>query len=93
MSSPTFQQSLQFEHRGRKRAEIEDFFSRNLGKFFSSYWLHVRFGQGVRSRISEINNDPAATITIRNECFFDKEVDAEVSGYIAELRGRHLDNG
>ena len=82
----TYQTSLQFQHHSKKRAEVEDFFAAHLGKYFSSYWLHVRFGQGVRSRISDINNDPTATITINNELFFDKESGQEVSGYRAELR-------
>lgn len=82
----TFQASLQFEHRSKKRAEIEDFFREHLNEYFSSYWLHVRFGQGVRSRISDVNSDPAAVITIKNTCFFDKEAGAETSGYRAELR-------
>lgn len=91
ISSPSYQANLQFEHRGRKRIEVEDFFSQHLGQRFSSHWLHWKFGSGIRARISEINNDPAAAITIRNECFFDQEADAEVSGYVAELRGQHRD--
>ena len=85
-ASPTYQASLQFAHRSRKRIEVEDFFLAHIGEYFSSYWLHVRFGQGVRSRISDINNDPAAKITIRNTTFFDREAGQEVSGYRAELR-------
>jgi hypothetical protein len=92
-TGPSFQSSLQFEHRGRKRAEVEDFLAAHLGQKFSSYALHVRFGPGVRSRISEINSDPAAAITVHNETFFDESVGEEVSGYWAELRARHLDLG
>jgi len=93
-TSPTFQASLQFEHRARKRAEVEDFFSAHLGQKFSSYDLHVRYGPGVRSRISEINNDPAGVITIRNEAFYDHNIGQEVSGYWSELRTmEHRDDG
>ena len=92
----TYQASLQFAHRSRKRVEVEEFFLAHIGEYFSSYWLHVRFGQGVRSRISDINNDPAATITIRNTTFVDKEAGQEVSGYVAELHipvQEHRDDG
>lgn len=90
-SSPAFQASLQFEHRAKKRAEVEDSFSAHLGQKFSSYQLHVRFGPGLRSRISEINSDAAAGITVHNETFYDENIVQEVSGYWAEPRGRHLD--
>ena len=88
------QTSLIFEHCSRKRAEVEDFGKAHIGESLSSYWLHVRFGQGVRSRISEINNDALAEITFKNELFFDREADEEVSGYRIELRRpeRHHDD-
>jgi hypothetical protein len=94
-TGPSYQANLAFEHRSRKRVEVEDFFSANLGRQFSSYGLHVRFGPGVRSRISEINNDGASQITIHNETFYDSETRQEVSGYRAELRTstRHRDDG
>jgi hypothetical protein len=93
-TTPTYQPLLQFQHRARKRAEVEQFFMAHLGQKFSSYSLHVKYGPGLRSRISEINLDPAAEITINNQTFFDEEADQEVSGYWAELRiPRHRDDG
>ena len=89
----SYQTSLIFQNRGKKRAEIKDFFVANLGQKFSSYRLTVRFGQGLRSRISEINLDESEEITIHNEHFFDPEVGRETGCYWAELRPRHLDLG
>jgi len=95
VSTPAYQSTLQFEHRSRKRREVEEFFSAHIGEKISSYWLHVQFGQGVRSRISEINNDPAAKIAIKNNSYFDEEASQEISGYLAEFRipDRHRDDG
>jgi hypothetical protein len=90
---PTFQTHLQFEHHSRKRRELEDFGLAHVGQKFSSYWLHVRFGQGVRSRISEINRDNRSPILFANTCFFDREHDEEISGYEVKLRQEHCDNG
>jgi hypothetical protein len=86
MAMSTFQASLQFHHRSKKRREVEDFFEAHLNQNFSSYWLHTRFGPGVRSRISDINTDPGARISIKNELYFDREKDEEISGYRAKLR-------
>jgi hypothetical protein len=92
-AGPSYQTNLVFKHRSRKCAEVENFFSAKLGRRFPSCGLHVQFGTGVRSRISEINSDPASQITIHNETFYDSEAGQEVSGYRAELRHRHLDLG
>ena len=92
-SSPSYQASLQFEHRGRKRIELEDFGLAHVGQKFSSYGLHVRFGQGVRSRISEIIRDDSSLIRFENTLVFDAENDKEISGYEIVWRRRHRDDG
>jgi hypothetical protein len=91
--TPGFQTHLQFAHRNSKRAKIEAFFLANLGRRFSSPSLHIEWGSSFRARVSEINLDPAAPITIKNQFFYDQEAGAEVSFYWAELRTpqRHRD--
>jgi len=87
MSSPSLQSLLVFEHRDRRRTKVEKFFLQNVGTRFSTHFLHERFGPSVRTRISEINRRPDATIVIRNTYCFDLEQAREVSTYWAEIRG------
>jgi hypothetical protein len=87
MSLPSLQTLLVFEHRERKRTKIEQFFTENLGQWFSTRFLHEHFGSSVRTRISEINRTPDAAITIRNEYCYEPEEAREVSTYWAETRG------
>jgi hypothetical protein len=52
--------------RGSKRVLIAKYFAANLEVPISSALLHAHFGSAVRTRISEINRDQDAAITIRN---------------------------
>jgi hypothetical protein len=88
----SYQTSLTFAHRESKRGRISELFSNNIGKRFSSPWLHAEFGSSFRARVSEINLDVTSNIVIRNQNFYDRELDAEVSSYWAELRARHKDD-
>jgi hypothetical protein len=71
--------------RSSKRKLIEEFFAANLGTPFPSSALHQRFGPAFRSRVSEINCDPAAAVTISNAVSV-KADGAEESMYWAEVR-------
>jgi len=71
--------------RGSKRAAIEELFRNNIGRCYTSSFLHAEFGSAVRTRISEINRDPVASITIRNTVRV-LEGGAEASVYWAEVR-------
>jgi hypothetical protein len=72
------------EIRKTKKQLVEEFFTENLGKPISSQWLHGVFGSSVRTRISDVNKDPKARVTILNET---KVVgDQEQSTYTSELR-------
>ena len=57
-------------HRDTKRGQIERYFSQHLGELVSSRAIHMRYGSSARTRISEINRDPNAPITIKNEVCF-----------------------
>jgi hypothetical protein len=76
--------SAVLEHRLSKKQQIETFFREHLGVRHSTLWLHETFGTAFRSRVSEINRDPDASITICNEAGFGR--DGEVSMYWAEKR-------
>jgi len=98
MTVPSLQTMLVFEHRERKRTKVEEFFLDNIGRRYSSQLLHERFGSSLRTRISEINRDPAASIVIRNHYCYEPELGREVSVYWSEVRGiappeRHRDDG
>jgi hypothetical protein len=82
----TYQTSLQFESRETKKAKIQAFFEMNLGERFSSQTLHVKFGSSVRTRISEINRDPASPVRIKNAFFYDRFLKAEISSYWSEAK-------
>lgn len=73
-------------HRLSKKELIAGFFYANLGHRYDSAWLHLKFGTAVRTRISEINRDPKALITIRNEGVWDANRRQETSDYWSELR-------
>jgi hypothetical protein len=85
--------ALTFQHRSRKRAGLEDFFAQHIGESINSYRIHAMFGSGCGARISEINLDPSAAITIENFLHFDPEAATEISHYRAELRPVHKDLG
>ncbi len=68
-----------------KRELIAEFFSANLGVSFGSPFLHGKFGSAVRTRISEINRDPAAGITVYNTVVRQPD-GSEHSVYRAEVR-------
>lgn len=96
MSTPSYQASLIFEHRENRRGQIAAFFLAELGRRFSSSWLHAKFGTAFRARASEINADPDEQIVIRNEHCYDEVSGCETSCYWSELRApvrRHLDLG
>jgi hypothetical protein len=63
--APLFQQVK--EHRRSKREQIQEFFTDRIGQRISTSFLHGKFGTSARTRISEINRDLAAPITIRNK--------------------------
>lgn len=86
MSAPSLQCLLVFEHRRTIRQEIYNFFEANVGKKFSSKYLHGQFGSAFRSRVSDINTDKASQIVIKNECVFDAKADKEISSYWAEAK-------
>ena len=73
------------KRRESKKQQIEAFFGANLGKKFSSRWLHGQWGSALRTRISDINLDPAAKITIHNEVGWEDNV-GETSLYWSALR-------
>lgn len=66
-------------------AEIEFFFTGNLGEKFPSKRLHEKFGTSFRARVSEINENPDCRIRIRNKTR-DLVDGLQVSVYWAELR-------
>lgn len=55
------------QRRDSKKAQIEAFFSDNLGTKFPSRYLHSLWGSAVRTRISNINDDEFSGIRILNE--------------------------
>jgi hypothetical protein len=75
-----------FAHRKSKKAQIEEFFSANVGTRLASPELHAKFGSAVRTRISDINLDPNSVINIVNFWHFDPATQTEVSVYVAGLR-------
>ncbi len=67
--------------RATKREQVREFFTQRLGQQFTSIDLHVRYGTGVKARISELNRDPCCLIVIKNS------TDAnDCSIYWAELK-------
>jgi hypothetical protein len=77
--------STAIARRGTKRAAIEAFFASHIGQQFSSPMLHAQYGSAFRSRVSDINRDPAASVTISNAVSV-KADGAEESVYSAEVR-------
>ncbi len=72
--------------RRKKKLAVEEFFSANLGIRFPTMELHQKFGTAVRTRISDVNRDPEAILTIHNKHWFDEIAQVEMSEYWAELR-------
>lgn len=71
--------------RDSKREQIQFWFCGNLGKKFSSKFLHNHFDTtAFRARVSEINADANSPITIKNDT--DLIDGKEVSCYWAERR-------
>lgn len=67
--------------RTTKKERIYALFSENIGRKFNSAYLHATFGSAFRSRVSDINNDPASAIRIVNKTNI--KDDGEVSVYWA----------
>lgn len=61
--------SIRYRQRVAKKARILALFSESVGQEFSSAKLHEIFGTAFRSRVSEINRDPTALITIINRTY------------------------
>ncbi len=72
--------------RRTKRQAIEQFFAANLGHKFPSSDLHAKYGSAFRTRVSDINRDLAASVTIRNSITAQSD-GFEISVYWAEARG------
>jgi hypothetical protein len=72
-------------HRLTKRQAIERFFAEHLGRKFSSAILHAHYGSSFRTRVSEINRDPAASVSISNAISANAD-GTEESMYWADLR-------
>ena len=70
--------------RRNKRDQIREFFAERLHQPLNSMALHIRFGTGVRGRISELNRDPDCPIKISNETKITPQ--GEVSHYTATPR-------
>ncbi len=77
---------LVIEKRISKRKRIERMFTDNLGKRFSSVYLHSNFGPAVRTRISDINRDSHSSVLIKNLVEHPDNKGGEASFYWAELR-------
>lgn len=74
-----------FTKRQTKRRLIEEHFLGNIGTRLSSAELHMTFGTSLRTRISEINRDSGAAITIHNDITV-RSGGSEKSTYWAEPR-------
>jgi hypothetical protein len=74
------------EHRKNKKQIIEEFFTANLGIKFASSEMHAKFGSAFRTRVSDINREGFALVTIHNECKWDDASQAEISVYWSALR-------
>jgi len=78
-----------FRVRQSRRATIKAYFLEHIGERFSTSMLHERFGPAFRTRVSEINRDPASPIRILNATSAGKDAQeqpCERSEYWAELR-------
>lgn len=73
--------------RQSKRQCIVNLFAQHLGKRYESRNLHGMFGTSFRTRVSDINRDPASPIRIFNETI--STDDRETSVYWAEARPMH----
>ncbi len=52
--------------RESRRDQVLAFFCQHIGESFRTAALHAEFGSAFRSRVSDLNRDPACPITIRN---------------------------
>jgi hypothetical protein len=84
-STPLNQVARVLLKRTTKRQAIEDFFRAHPGQKFSSATLHAQFGSSFRSRVSDINRDPSASVTISNAVAV-QESGTEASVYWSEVR-------
>jgi hypothetical protein len=75
---------MKLAHRRSKREQIREFFAERLHQPLNSMALHIRFGTGLRGRISELNRDPDCPITITNQTR--TTPDGELSVYTATPR-------
>lgn len=80
-SAVTVDKGLERHSRVRttKKERIYALFCENVGRKFNSAYLHATFGSAFRSRVSDINNDPASVIRIVNRV--NTKDDGEVSVY------------
>jgi len=76
---------LTHQHRLTKCHTIDTFFACQLGRRFRGDFLHGNFGTSFRARVSDINSDPEAKITIYNKVHRGRRGE-EYSEYWAELR-------
>jgi hypothetical protein len=67
-----------------KRGQVADHFRAHLHEPQNSAELHNRFGSSLRTRISEINNDPDGDLVIKNYTYSTGR--AEISIYTASPR-------
>ena len=84
MECVPLQTELIFRARMSKRERIERMFTNSIGQKFSSAFLHEEYGTAARSRISEINRDPASSIRIKNRVWLDNG--KECSEYWSEQK-------
>lgn len=66
--------------------KIQAFFEANLGKKFSSKWLHGQWGSSFRTRVSDINLDKFGPIFIKNAVTWNEISQREESMYWAVTR-------
>jgi hypothetical protein len=52
--------------RESRRDQVLAFFRQHVGESFRTADLHAEFGSAFRSRVSDLNRDPACPIAIRN---------------------------
>jgi len=78
------QTELIFRVRMSKRERIERMFTNSIGQRFGSDFLHAQYGSSFRSRVSEINRDPASSIRIKNKTTLEHGV--ECSEYWSERK-------
>lgn len=82
--SAAAQTNFVFKAQLTKREAIQAFFEENIEHEYSSREMHYVYGSSFRTRVSEINRDSSAPITIKNRVTFQDGVEQSV--YWAERR-------